>query len=112
MIVQTERKCFPATHKDWKELEWFSNKGYIVAYSDNHAEVPQEVISVYKQVNTPELQEKCRKLSWMRSCESMMGLIYAIAPLKIVYRMYRKRDGFRVSYEEFMDILNELAEKR
>ena len=40
-----------------------------------------------------------------------MGLIYAIAPLKIVYRMYRKRDGFRVSYEEFMDILNELAEK-
>ena len=41
----------------------------------------------------------------------MMGLIYAIAPLKIVYRMYRKRDGFRVSYEEFMDILNELAEK-
>ena len=107
----TERKCFPATHKDWKELEWFSNKGYIVAYSDNYAEVPKEVISVYKQVNTPELQEKCRKLSWMRSCESMMGLIYAIAPLKIVYRMYRKRDGFRVSYEEFMDILNELAEK-
>ena len=38
----TERKCFPATHKDWKELEWFSNKGYIVAYSDNHAEVPQD----------------------------------------------------------------------
>ena len=110
MIVQLRENVFRATHKDWKELEWFSNKGYIVAYSDNHAEVPQEVISVYKQVNTPELQEKCRKLSWMRSCESMMGLIYAIAPLKIVYRMYRKRDGFRVSYEEFMDILNELAE--
>lgn len=107
----TERKCFPATRKDWKELEWFSNKGYIVAYSDNHAEVPQEVISVYKQINTPELQEKCRKLSWMRSCESMMGLIYAIAPLKIVYRMYRRRDGFRVSYEEFLQIVKELAEK-
>ncbi|WP_253288368.1 IS1096 element passenger TnpR family protein [Blautia sp. MSJ-19] len=107
----TERKCFPATHKDWKELEWFSNKGYIVAYSDNHAEVPREVISVYEQINTPELQEKCRKLSWMRSCQSMMGLIYAIAPLKIVYRMYRRRDGFRISYEEFLDILHELAEK-
>ena len=53
------RKCFLATHKDWKELEWFSNKGYIVAYSDNHAEVPQEVIAVYNQINTPELQEKC-----------------------------------------------------
>ena len=105
------RKCFLATHKDWKELEWFSNKGYIVAYSDNHAEVPQEVIAVYNQINTPELQEKCRQLSWMRSCQSMMGLIYAIAPLKIVYRMYRKRDGFRVNYEKFMEILNELSEK-
>ena len=41
----------------------------------------------------------------------MMGLIYAIAPLKIVYRMYRKRDGFRVNYEKFMEILNELSEK-
>ena len=40
-----------------------------------------------------------------------MGLIYAIAPLKIVYRMYRKRDGFRVNYEKFMEILNELSEK-
>ena len=102
---------FAGEQKDWKELEWFSNKGYIVAYSDNHAEVPQEVIAVYNQINTPELQEKCRQLSWMRSCQSMMGLIYAIAPLKIVYRMYRKRDGFRVNYEKFMEILNELSEK-
>ena len=61
LTMHLTRKCFLATHKDWKELEWFSNKGYIVAYSDNHAEVPQEVIAVYNQINTPELQEKCRQ---------------------------------------------------
>ena len=106
-----EKKCFLPTHKDWRELEWFSNKGYIVAYSDDYAEVPNEVVSVYRQIRTPELQEKCRQFSWMRSCESMMGLIYAIAPLKIVYRMYRRRDGFKVSYEDFLKILKELTDK-
>ncbi len=46
-----------------------------------------------------------QQVSWMRSCESMHGLIYAIAPLKIVYRMYRSKRDYKVSYEEFMDIL-------
>ena len=39
----TERNVFRLLIKTGKKLEWFSNKGYIVAYSDNHAEVPQEV---------------------------------------------------------------------
>ncbi len=56
-----DKKCFLADHKDWKELEWFSNKGYIVAYSDNHAEVPKAVISVYKQVNAPEFRKLCNR---------------------------------------------------
>lgn len=105
------RKCFKASTEDWKDLEWFSNKGYIVAYSDGCAEVPQEVISVYRQINTPELQDKCRKFSWMRCCQGMLGLIYAIAPVKIVYRMYKRREEFRISFEEFMEILNIVCEK-
>lgn len=38
------RKCFLATHKDWKELEWFSNKGYIVAYSDNQQKFRRKLL--------------------------------------------------------------------
>lgn len=105
------RKCFKASSENWKDLEWFSNKGYIVAYSDGCAEVPQEVITVYKQINTPEFQDKCRKFSWMRCCQGMLGLIYAIAPVKIVYRMYKRREEFRISFEEFMEILNIVSEK-
>ena len=106
-----DKKCFSATEEDWIKLGWLSDAGYVVSYSDHHAEVPKDVISLYKEINTPEFNKLCRQVSWMRSCQTMLGFIYAIAPLKIVYRMYRKRDGFKVSYEDFLEILKELTDK-
>lgn len=46
----------------------------------------------------------------MRSCQTMLGFIYAIAPLKIVYRMYRRRPDYKVSYDEFLEILKQVPE--
>lgn len=82
-----DKKCFSATEEDWIKLGWLSDAGYVVSYSDHHAEVPRAVISLYKEINTPEFHKLCRQVSWMRSCQIMLGFIYAIAPLKIVYRM-------------------------
>ena len=56
------------------------------------------------------LDKKCRQVSWMRSCQTMLGFIYAIAPLKIVYRMYRRRPDYKVSYDEFLEILKQVPE--
>ena len=97
-----DKKCFLAEETDWIKLGWLSDAGYVVSYSDHHAEVPKAVISLYKEINTPEFRKLCRQVSWMRSCQTMLGFIYAIAPLKIVYRMYRRRPDYKVSYDEFL----------
>ena len=105
-----DKKCFLATEEDWLKLGWLSDAGYVVSYSDHHAEVPKDVISLYKEINTPEFNKLCRQVSWMRSCQTMLGFIYAIAPLKIVYRMYRRRPEYKVSYDEFLEILKQVPE--
>lgn len=105
-----DKKCFSATEEDWIKLGWLSDAGYVVSYSDHYAEVPKAVISLYKEINTPEFHKLCRQVSWMRSCQTMLGFIYAAAPLKIVYRMYRRRPEYKVSYEEFLEILNQVPE--
>ena len=103
-----DKKCFLAEEADWIKLGWLSDAGYVVSYSDHHAEVPEAVISLYKEINTPEFHKLCRQVSWMRSCQTMLGFIYAIAPLKIVYRMYRRRPDYKVSYDEFLEILKQV----
>lgn len=105
-----DKKCFLAEETDWIKLGWLSDAGYVVSYSDHHAEVPKAVISLYKEINTPEFHKLCRQVSWMRSCQTMLGFIYAIAPLKIVYRMYRRRPDYKVSYDEFLEILKQVPE--
>ena len=105
-----DKKCFSATEEDWIKLGWLSDAGYVVSYSDHHAEVPRAVISLYKEINTPEFHKLCRQVSWMRSCQTMLGFIYAIAPLKIVYRMYRRRPEYKVNYDEFLKILEQVPE--
>ena len=105
-----DKKCFLAEETDWIKLGWLSDAGYVVSYSDHHAEVPEAVISLYKEINTPEFRKLCRQVSWMRSCQTMLGFIYAIAPLKIVYRMYRRRPDYKVSYDEFLEILKQVPE--
>lgn len=105
-----DKKCFLAEETDWIKLGWLSDAGYVVSYSDHHAEVPKAVISLYKEINTPEFHKLCRQVSWMRSCQTMLGFIYAIAPLKIVYRMYRRRPDYKVSYDKFLEILKQVPE--
>ena len=105
-----DKKCFLAEEADWIKLGWLSDAGYVVSYSDHHAEVPEAVISLYKEINTPKFHKLCRQVSWMRSCQTMLGFIYAIAPLKIVYRMYRRRPDYKVSYDDFLEILKQVPE--
>lgn len=105
-----EKKCFEPEEEDWIKLGWLADSGYVVCYSDNHAEIPEEVISLYKEVSTPEFQKLCRQVRWMNCCTMIAGFLYAVAPLKIVYRIYRRRPEYKVSYEEFLEILKQVPE--
>ena len=37
-----QRKCFHVAEDEWNTLEWLNDMGYLVSYSDDYAEVPDQ----------------------------------------------------------------------
>lgn len=83
---------------------------YIIIYEDDCVEVPSDVARLYGQINMPEYRDRRRKASWMYDCLLMTEMIYGAAPAKIVHRMYRRRQGYKVGYEEFLHIFKMIPE--
>ncbi|GEM_PF-975918 len=87
------------------------NLDYVVIYDDDYVEVPVEVVRNYKQINTPEFHQLRKQIAWMQMCLEMHAMIYGIAPIDIVHRMYRKRKGFKVSLGEWLDIFYSIPDE-
>ena len=86
----------------------FIMMGCIVNYADNAMEVPQEVRSVYAEINTPEFQAKRQKLSWLLDCEEAFSILHVVAPVEIFHKMYTQKRGFKISMDEFRALFDEI----
>lgn len=106
-----QRKCFHVTEGEWDTLQWLNDMGYLVSYSDDYAEVPEEVAVVYSKINTPEFQTLRRQVNWMRDCFVMVSYLYVSAPAKTVYEMFRQRKGFDIGYDKFIELYHIIPEK-
>lgn len=106
-----ERACFFPTEQEWDALEAFFDMDYIVIYEDDYVEVPEEVTAVYNKINSPDFQKNRREVSWMLECLRMFMYIYVVAPVDVVWQMYRSRKGFRVSQAEFLSIFEKVPKE-
>ncbi|MGL5436573.1 MAG: IS1096 element passenger TnpR family protein [Lachnospiraceae bacterium] len=84
---------------------------YIIIYDDDFVEVPGEVMKNYTQINKPEFHQLRKQIVWMQMCLQMHAMIYGIAPIEIVHRMYRKRKGYKVGMGEWLDIFYSIPEE-
>ncbi len=106
-----QRKCFHVAEDEWDTLQWLNDMGYLVSYSDDYAEVPEEVAAAYSEINTPEFQTLRSQVNWMRDCFVMVSYLYVSAPAKTVYQMFSQRKGFDIGYEKFIELYHEIPEK-
>ena len=106
-----EQGLFYLSDKDEEELAWALDIGYLVAYQDDYAEVPGEIKQIVQKVYTPEFRRQCELTGWMRACLHVFEEFYVAAPVRILYRMYRQRDGYRVKYPEFLNIFHGIPEE-
>ena len=103
-----EKDCFLPTPKEAELLMPFIMMGCIVNYADNAMEVPQEIRSVYAEINTPEFQAKRQKLSWLLDCEEAFSILHVVAPVEIFHKMYTQKRGFKISMDEFRALFDEI----
>lgn len=108
-----QRGCCYRPKKDiLDKLETLYDLNYIAIYSDDNVAVPAEVAEVYQKINTPEYRLLRKQVSWMYKCLRIVEMLYVVAPVKIVYRIYRKHPGCKVSREEFLKIFEQVPEDK
>ena len=103
-----EKDCFLPTPKEAELLMPFIMMGCIVNYADNAMEVPQEIRTVYAEINTPEFQAKRQKLSWLLDCEEAFSILHVVAPVEVFHKMYTQKRGFKISLDEFRSLFDEI----
>lgn len=94
-----------------EQLDAFYDLDYIIIYCDDSVTVPDEVIEAYKTINTSDFHNLRKQIVWMQMCLKMHAVIYGIAPVEIVYRMYRKRPGYKIDKEEFLHVFQKIPDE-
>ena len=105
-----KKGCYLPSEKEWALLEELYDLNYVTCFADDYIEIPKEVIATYQKMNTPNYRKNHLEISWMLSCLNMCGIFYVVAPIQIVYRMYQQRDGFQVTYDEFVKRFDSIPE--
>lgn len=99
------------TEEEWEELEAVYAINYIAAYQDNTVEVPKDVAWVYLGIKGHGYRDFHKKAGWILKCLKMAEIIHVVAPVKILYRMYRQKKEVRCSFEEFLKILEKIPDR-
>lgn len=92
-------------------LEKFYEDYYLAMYEDDSVEVPLSVAEKYKKINTPEFQDRRKRVTWMLACLHLHGMIYGAAPASVVMRMYRKKAGYRLKQSEFFTVFGDIPKE-
>lgn len=102
---------FYPSREEMDNLVKLYDLAYVMFYSDDYAEVPREVVKIYKKINTPEYQEKRRGTFWMYHCLMVVVMLYACAPVRIVCRLLRRCLGHKVDRKEFEELFANVPEQ-
>lgn len=82
--------------------------GYVAADKKNYLEVPADVAAAYRKISTPQFHESRKKLVWMKKCLDILVILYAVAPVRVLQRLYRRSPELKEDREELLSIFDSL----
>ena len=65
--------------------------------------VPEEIVPIYREINTPEFQKLRHTVSWMTECLTACGKLYAVTPLSVLAQVYARKEP--ISEERLRQLL-------
>ena len=105
-----QRDSFIPTPEEWSKLTIFYDLNYIAIFADNTVEVPKEVKLAYEALLETGYAKFHEEASWLLTCLRVFQVIYLVAPVKILYRMYKEKRHINVDYPHFEKVLAELPD--
>ncbi len=93
-----------------EQLDTFFEKDYIAEFTDDTIEVPEEIKAIYAILKRTGYREFHRKMQWLSACSIYFEAMYAVAPIRVFYDMYKLE--IKESYETFLNDFKKLPESR
>lgn len=81
---------------------------YIGVLSDGRIQVPQEVIDVYREIETEEFHKKRQRISFLLACLRTSGFLHGIAPISVILTMVNQVCRPEMTAEEVKGLLEEI----
>lgn len=85
--------------------------GYIAVYRDGFIAVPNEVKIVYEKIKSQGYREYHQKAVWLLICLQAFSLIHVVAPLEVLFDMYKQNESIKVKYDDFYKLLKSIPER-
>lgn len=96
---------------DMDDLQILEDLDYVVIYQNDTVEVPIDVKETYHRINTPDFQKQRKQIVWMRKCLGVLVNLYGVAPISILWKLYRRNKEVKTTYEELLKIFNRIPEE-
>lgn len=103
---------YPIDEYELWMLEELVEMNYIILRIGNMAEIPIDVRETYECINTMEFQNERRKIVWMLKCLYVARTLYAVTPMRILRKIFRKNSMFKAEIGRLTEIFEMVPEDR
>ncbi len=83
---------------------------YIAIYTNGFFEVPEDVTAAYSVLKRDGYRDFHVKAAWMYSCLRAFDAIHVVAPMNVLYRMYKRQKPSGSTYDNFKELLGQIPE--
>ena len=84
--------------------------GYCGFYGLEFIDIPEDVIEAYKQLDRKAFHKKRQYRSFLIDCFQIAGVLYGVAPLFIISKIFHQKFGIELTQEQIIEEMKEVPE--
>ncbi len=107
-----KRKRFQPTEEEWENLAEAYNLNYVAEYSDDTAEVVSDAAVTYEMICRNGYREYHTDARWLIECLNAYAMLYVVGPVRLLFRIYKQREGSLKDYSAFQTLLKKIPMKQ
>ena len=91
------------------EMRKLVDLGYFITTIENKILPSREFREIYKNYFSESYRDYHSKVYWLRNCLFTFHWCYSVAPLEIMYELYRTNNSFAHDKDEFTELLTDMS---
>lgn len=101
-----DKVVFALDENQRKRYQNIYDLSYLCTFTNKMAMIAEDAAKVFRILKTEGYAEYHLKAEWLKKCFEYTSLVYGVATLETIYRLFSKNIDFDADYDEFTKLLN------